>query len=189
MLATALEVAAASVPLAHDNPAPDPLCACTNATGVRTVRFSHTPTITVGGDGITTDPFGGRAFPCFPFGGDIFGCRLCRARPAPAPDFAGFAAGALPFVDPAFITSYLAAPEASSSTAMAADNETAAVGEVATAHAIPFIGFRGVSDGQGDPLMLPGFPVQFFAYYPIAADNAAAVTMAFLERWPVAAPS
>ena len=47
---------------------------------------------------------------------------------------------------------------------------------------MPFIAFRAVSDGDGDPLGLPGFPQQFFAYYPLAAANAAAVAEAFVAR-------
>lgn len=62
----------------------------------------------------------------------------------------------------------------------AEDMETASVAHVAHDAGIPFIGFRGVSDGAGDPLNLGGFPRQFFAYYELAADNAAAATMAFL---------
>jgi hypothetical protein len=62
------------------------------------------------------------------------------------------------------------------------DMETAAVARVAAEREIPFVGFRGVSDGAGDPLDLPGFPVQFFAYYRVAADNAAAATVATLQR-------
>jgi len=62
------------------------------------------------------------------------------------------------------------------------DNETAAVAAEAQARGIPFIGFRGVSDGPGDPLGLPGYPTQFFAYYRLAARNSAAAAMAFIEQ-------
>ena len=31
--------------------------------------------------------------------------------------------------------------------------------------------------------MLPGFPSQFFVYKQLAADNAAAVTLAFVDAW------
>jgi hypothetical protein len=48
---------------------------------------------------------------------------------------------------------------------------------------VPFIGVRGMSDGPGDPRNLPGFPVTFFVYKKIAADNAAIVTEAFLRHW------
>src|SRR2546426_12234043 len=49
---------------------------------------------------------------------------------------------------------------------------------------IPFIAFRGVSDGRGDPLMLPPNPyLQFVVYQQLAADNAAAATLAYLAAW------
>ena len=48
---------------------------------------------------------------------------------------------------------------------------------------VPFLGIRAVSDGQGDPLNLPGFPFQFFVYRQLAGNNAAAVTIAFLQTW------
>jgi nucleoside phosphorylase len=65
---------------------------------------------------------------------------------------------------------------------VAVDMESAAVARAAAAAGLPFIAFRAVSDGEGDPLGLPGFPAQFFAYYPLAANNAAAAATAFLER-------
>jgi nucleoside phosphorylase len=70
----------------------------------------------------------------------------------------------------------------------AVDMETAAVARVAIDSGLPFVGFRGVSDGDGDPLGLPGFPNQFLAYYQIAANNAAIATRAFLEARASAAP-
>ncbi|OBF12286.1 hypothetical protein A5730_04950 [Mycobacterium sp. ACS4054] len=65
----------------------------------------------------------------------------------------------------------------------ATDMETAAAQTVADAHGVPFLGIRGITDGPGDPLHLPGFPFQFFCYKRIAADNAARVTAAFLRSW------
>jgi hypothetical protein len=64
---------------------------------------------------------------------------------------------------------------------MAEDMETAAVARVAASHRVPWIAFRAVSDGAGDPLGPPGFPVQFAAYYRLAAGNAAAGTLALLD--------
>ena len=64
----------------------------------------------------------------------------------------------------------------------AVDQETAAAQQVADAHGIPFLGIRGMSDGPGDPLNLPGYPFTFFVYKQIAADNAAIVTEAFLRE-------
>ena len=65
----------------------------------------------------------------------------------------------------------------------AMDMETAAAQAVADAHGVPFLGIRGISDGQGDPLHLPGFPVTFFYYKRIAADNAARAVAALLQDW------
>jgi adenosylhomocysteine nucleosidase len=62
--------------------------------------------------------------------------------------------------------------------------ETAAIAAAAAARGVPYIAFRAVSDGAEDPLELPGFPAQFFAYYPLAAHNAAAAASGFLARLP-----
>ncbi|OBF66494.1 hypothetical protein A5753_06820 [Mycobacterium sp. 852002-51971_SCH5477799-a] len=61
--------------------------------------------------------------------------------------------------------------------------ETAAAQVVVDTRGVPFIGIRGITDGPGDPLHLPGFPFQFFRYKRIAAQNAARVTAAFLQSW------
>ncbi|OBI78447.1 hypothetical protein A9X01_27380 [Mycobacterium asiaticum] len=65
----------------------------------------------------------------------------------------------------------------------AVDQETGAALAVAVAHGVPFLGIRGMSDGPGDPLGLPGFPFQFFFYKQIAVENAARVVEAFLGNW------
>lgn len=136
------------------------------------------------GIGKSADPFGGRAFPCIPFGGDVFGCNPCRSPAGPqAPDVQRFLRDAIPFVDPEFFLSYFESPPPATTDYHAEDMETAAVAKVATEFGIPFIGFRSLSDGLGDPLNLPGFPVQFFVYRQLAADNAARMTLAFLEAW------
>jgi nucleoside phosphorylase len=88
----------------------------------------------------------------------------------------------VPFADPGFFTGY-SSSSAEGKGYVAEDEETAAVDAVATAYHLPFLGFRAVSDGGGDPLGLPGFPFQFFYYRQLAADNAALVTRAFLSRW------
>ena len=70
------------------------------------------------------------------------------------------------------------------SSAVIQDMETATVARIAAEKRIPFIAFRGVSDGRGDPLMLPPIPYdQFVVYQQLAADNAAAATLAFLAAW------
>src|SRR5947208_3822073 len=121
------------------------------------VCLNHAPRIVAGGEGESEDPFGGSAFPCMPGGGPVFGCDEALL--------------ATPLVLPAALV-----PDAT-------DMETAAVARVARDAGVPYVGFRGVSDGGGDPLGLPGFPAQFFAYYRLSADNAAATATAFLAAW------
>jgi len=120
------------------------------------VCVAHVPAVVVGGSGQSSDPFGGKALPCQPGGNEIIGC-----------DTGSLATPALDDTQPA-----------------AVDEESAAVAQVASAHGVPFLIVRGVSDGAGDPLGLPGFPFQFFAYYRLAADNAATVVMKLLATLP-----
>lgn len=130
------------------------------------VCLTHTPAIAVGGSGASEDSFGDAPFQCRAGGGDVFGCDAAEAQAAPL--MAGTAASTLDNLDPSTIT--------------VVDMETAAIARVARQSGTGFVAFRGVSDGEGDPLGLPGFPAQFFAYYRLAAHNAAAATIAFLER-------
>ncbi|HJQ83240.1 MAG TPA: hypothetical protein VKA21_04140 [Candidatus Binatia bacterium] len=120
-----------------------------------TVCVAHRPAIVVQGVGESADPFGGTPLPCRRGGDDVFGCD---------------------------IPAHAVAVDLASEEHVAEDMETAAVARVAAAHGVPWLGFRGVSDGAGDPLDLGGFPAQFFAYYPLAARNAAAGAIAFLGR-------
>jgi hypothetical protein len=163
----------------------DPACACQAIPNVVTpLRVTHKPQVEVGGDGLSTDPFEGRAFPCTPGGSDVFGCVPCRERNTGAvAQTAAFASGAVPFVNPNFFFGYGAASTPPPGTFVEQDMETAAAFRVAANHGVPSIGFRAASDGKGDPLMLPGFPVQFFVYRQLAADNAAATAVAFLSAW------
>jgi nucleoside phosphorylase len=184
MFATSRRVAqSGSVKLERNAPIGD--CGCTglNPDLVPTVRLDRAPRIVMGGDGHTADPFGGRAFPCISSGGDVFGCDPCRFQSHSPDQVSNFLTGAAPFIDPNFFASYFASPPASTSTYTADDMETAAVARVAAQHGAPFLAFRALSDGKGDPLMLPGFPFQFFVYRQLAADNAAAVALAFLKAW------
>jgi nucleoside phosphorylase len=186
MLKTAKLVATSGdVALTKDVAAGDPACVCTDPQAVKPVTLEHQPELLVGGKGISADPFNGRRLPCFPEGGDVFGCEPCKLRTTEPPNVAGFATGIAPFLDPGFFTGYFAAPPEADPAYRSQDMESAAVARVATANRRPFIVFRGVSDGQGDPLSLPGFPFQFFAYRQIAADNAATATLAFLQEWAV----
>jgi hypothetical protein len=138
------------------------------------VTLPHAPRLRAGGRGSSSDPFGGMLIPCVPGGGDVLGC--APGEPPMTPEEldallrVAFADGV---VDPPAPTTELFAAQ---------DMETAAVARVAARHGVPFVGIRAVSDGQGDPLDLPGFPSQFFAYRHLAADNAAAATRAVLER-------
>ncbi|MBV9098140.1 MAG: hypothetical protein JO079_08780 [Frankiaceae bacterium] len=160
-------------------PAGDPACGClTSPDAVTTVPVRQVPIVQVGGIGQTTDPFGGRALPCVPGGGDVFGCAPCAAQTNVERDGGAFVPGAVPFADPAFFAGYKSPP--ANSKFDAEDEESFALLEEAWHRRIGFIAFRGVSDGGGDPLMLPGFPAQFFYYRQLAADNAAIVTAAFL---------
>lgn len=182
MFATA-EQAAPGVNLTRRVPLGDVACVGIDPSTVRTIRMPEAPKITFGGIGKSADPFNGRRWPCIPGGGDIFGCEPCRAPKTP-PDVLRFVEDARPFVDPDFFLDYENPP--AGTPYEAEDMESAAVFKVAAANGIPFIAFRALSDGKGDPLNLPGFPVQFFFYRQLAADNAALVALAFLEAWAAA---
>jgi len=130
------------------------------------VCMPFAPAIFVSGRG-QSDDGGSPRVACRPGGDDIFGCD--PAIPASAQ------------------STQVAAPSASAANAAAdeevtVDMETAAVAGEAAARGLPFIAFRAVSDGAEDPLGLPGFPTEFFAYYRLAATNAAIATEAFLEQ-------
>jgi nucleoside phosphorylase len=156
LLAIAREVAAASVTFEQCTPYP-------LANPDRTVCLDYGPQLVVGGTGHSSDTYGGRPFPCVPTGGEILGCDVGSGVAA--------AAGGVGL--------------ATSDEPDAVDMETAAVAREAQARGVPFIAFRAVSDSDraSDPLGLPGFPLQFLAYYRLAADNAAAATTAFVTRW------
>lgn len=184
-------LAAADSVLEKSAPTGDPACVCGLAPGATTpVTVTHTPTVETGQAGLTTDPFGGRTLPCAPAGSDVFGCVPCREMDQSQLSQAeAFASGISPFVDPSFFTGYLGSSTPPGSWATS-DNETAVVAGIAQANGVPFIGFRAASDGPGntpgtggDPLMLPGYPAQFFFYRQLAADNAAATAVTFLQAW------
>lgn len=184
MYAAAKRAARGHVALAQEAPAGDPACGCvTDPDAVTTVAVTGKPRVRIGGDGDTTDPFGGRALKCVPGGGDVFGCEPCPLQKQVARDTTAFAPSAVPFADPNFFLGYFKPATSSGGHFVAEDEETAAVATVAAEHRLPFLGLRGVSDGGGDPLGLPGFPFQFFYYRQLAADNAASATLAFLAAW------
>ena len=172
----------ASVKLADQVPLGDLACIGLDPDLIETIKLPHQPVVIAGGRGHTADPFGGREFPCIPGGGDVFGCRPCRAPDHRLHPFR-FLRDAPAFIDPNFFLGYFQNPTPSTATYDAEDMETASVARVAHANGLPFIAFRALSDGQGDPLHLPGFPFQFFIYRQIAANNAAATAYAFLAAW------
>jgi nucleoside phosphorylase len=138
-------------------------CTVVPATG-QPVCLPHEPAVFVGGVGVSDDPFGGNPLPCMPGTDDVFGCDIVPPSGASAARDDGVFQGPHPD-EPA-----------------AVDMETTAIAREAAARGLPFIAFRSVSDGAGDPLNLPGFPAQFFAYYRHAASTAAEVATAFLEQ-------
>lgn len=139
-----------------------------DAPDAQLVCLPFAPAIVVSGRGESADPFGGARVECRPGGNDVFGCdpalgaQATSVRAGIAPD-AGFA------------------PHAQADE-VTVDMETAAAAREAAARGVRFIAFRAVSDGAEDPLGLPGFPAQFFAYYRLAATNAAIAVTAFLEQ-------
>lgn len=142
------------------------------------------PVIVVGGVGHSSG-FEAERVGCQPDGGDVFGCDVPAADGAAAvitePPIHSFAS---PGAEAPIARNDAEAPIAQDGgeAPIAQDMETAAVAREAAARGLRFIAFRAVSDGAGDPLGLPGFPAQFFAYYRLAARNAAGATIAFLER-------
>lgn len=137
------------------------------------VCMTFAPAVFVGGRGQSSDPFGGAPVVCRPGGDDVFGCDPTLAVPAATTRTAERAADPVP-EDAARAANV--APEDD----VTVDMETAASAREAAARGLPFIAFRAMSDGSEDPLGLPGFPAQFFAYYRLAARNAAAAATSFL---------
>ncbi|WP_084454227.1 5'-methylthioadenosine/S-adenosylhomocysteine nucleosidase family protein [Mycobacterium interjectum] len=151
-----------------------------NAPRVKLVDLKRRPRLVVGGDGYSFDNNNGQAFPCIPNCGGVFGCQPRRAPDRSLLHTGNFFRAAGPWLRKALVTNVNIAWVADPSFD-ATDNETAAVQAVADAHRVRFLGIRGISDGAGDPLHLPGFPFQFFFYKQLAAQNAARVAAAFLQ--------
>ena len=146
------------------------------------IKLRHRPQVFTGGDGCSWDNNNGVAFPCIPHGGSVFGCQP-RSAPSRSLRYAGnFFRATGPWLRSALVSN-LNIVSTSDPAFDATDMETAAAQAVADAHGVPFVGIRGITDGPGDPLHLPGFPFQFFYYKRIAAKNAARVTAAFLQSW------
>jgi nucleoside phosphorylase len=150
---------------------------------LKLVNLNREPDLHVGGDGSTDDNNNGAAFPAIPLGGAVFG-----PQPLSAPDFSplftgNFFAAIGPFLAHGVISNITGFLTDEPPAVDAVDQETAAAQQVADAHGVAFLGIRGMSDGPGDPLNLPGYPFTFVVYKQIAANNAAIVTQAFLQSW------
>ncbi|WP_374025524.1 hypothetical protein [Mycobacterium sp. HNNTM2301] len=150
--------------------------------GTHGIDLRRRPQVVVGGDGRSWDNNNGVAFPCIPNGGAVFGCQPRRAPDRSFRYTGNFREAAGRWVRSALISN-LNIVSAADPAFDATDMETAAAKTVADARGVPFLGIRGITDGPGDPLHLPGFPFQFFCYKRIAANNAARVTAAFLQSW------
>ncbi|WP_236982585.1 MULTISPECIES: 5'-methylthioadenosine/S-adenosylhomocysteine nucleosidase family protein [Mycobacterium] len=179
MLATAQTL---DVSLSGVNNLGNPFCLCRNVPTVKLIDLQRAPRLFVGGDGFSTDSNNGQAFPCVPNGGDVFGCQPCSAPGRSLLYTGNFFQAIGPFLAKGLLSN-LNISTAQNPAFDAVDQETAAAQAVAVAHGVPFLGVRGMSDGPGDPLGLPGFPFQFFFYKQIAAENAARVVAAFLATW------
>ncbi|GAC1313895.1 MAG: hypothetical protein NVSMB12_06210 [Acidimicrobiales bacterium] len=166
-------------------PTGDAACLCGGVDLATPVSMPQPPRVWVGGSGTTSDPFGGHAVPCVFGGGDVAGCEPCILSGNPAADSVAFAGKLVPLLSTSFVQA-LTAQGSGTTTDAAVDEETGAVDQVAHRFGVPFLGIRGASDGNGDPLHTPGFPVSFFVYRQLAADNAAAATVAFLRSWSAA---
>jgi hypothetical protein len=173
---------ALSVNLSGINNLGNPICLCRHVPTVKLIDLKRQPQLFVGGDGYSHDSNNGQAFPCVPNSGDVFGCQPCSPPGRSLLYTGNFFKAIGPFVAKGLLSN-LNIQTAENPAFDAVDQETAAALAVATAHGVPFLGIRGMSDGPGDPLGLPGFPFQFFFYKQIAAENAARVVEAFLASW------
>lgn len=164
----------------------DPAFACGLLNSVLRIDLRREPQLFVGGDGTSDDNNNGTAFPTIPLGGWVFG-----PQPLAAPDFSPHYTGNFvdaigPFLAKGLIGNITGYLGTTIPPVDAVDQETAAAQHVADSYGVPFLGIRGISDGPGDPLHLPGIPfLQFFVYGQIAAGNAAIVAEAFLQTWTV----
>ncbi|WP_231984275.1 hypothetical protein [Mycobacterium sp. E342] len=148
----------------------------------RWIDLRRRPQVVVGGDGCSWDNNNGVAFPCIPNGGEVFGCQPPSVPNRSMRYTGNFRQAGVRWLRSALISN-LRIVSTADPAFEATDMETAAAQAVADAHGVSFLGIRGITDGPGDPLHLPGFPFQFFCYKRIAAANAARVTAAFLESW------
>src|SRR5690349_8682604 len=144
----------------------DPACSC-GLFAAPHIDLNREPELFVGGDGSSDDNNNGTAFPAIPLGGDIFGPQPCAAPDRSLLFTGNFFQAIGPFLASGLISNITGLFTATNPPVDAVDQETAAAQQVADAHGIPFLGIRGMSDGPGDPLHLPGYPFTFFVYKQI----------------------
>jgi hypothetical protein len=161
----------------------DPLCLCNPLARLPLIDLNREPQLFVGGDGSSDDHNNGVAFPSIPFAGAIFGPQPCTAPDRSLLFTGNFFQALGPFLVHGLLSNLTGLLTDVPPPVDAVDQETAAAQQVADAPGVPFLGIRGMSDGPGDPLNLPGYPFTFFVYSQIAADNSAIVTEAFLDSW------
>lgn len=171
-----------TVQLSNVNNLGNPMCLCRHVPTVKLNELPRQPQLFVGGNGYSHDANNGQAFPCVPNAGDVFGCQPCSPPGRSLLYTGNFFQAIGPWLAKGLLSN-LNIQTADNPAFDAVDQETAASLAVATAHGVPFLGVRGMSDGPGDPLGLPGFPFQFFFYKQIAAENAARVVEAFMTSW------
>lgn len=171
-----------TVNLSSVNTLGNPFCLCRHVPTVKLNDVNRVPQLFVGGNGYSHDSNNGQAFPCVPNAGDVFGCQPCSPPGRSLLYTGNFFQAVGPWLANGLLSN-LNIQTGDNPAYDAVDQETAASLAVATAHGVPFLGIRGMSDGPGDPLGLPGFPFQFFFYKQLAADNAARVVEAFMATW------
>ena len=185
MMAVA-RVVAPSVHLQRTTPLGSPGCACQPDTA-RTVTLTHVPRIIVGGARRATTASAGRRSRACQAAGTSSGASRAPSMPRLRRTAGRSITAAVSFASLQELESNLGPPASPSEHGYeASDNETAAADQVAQHHNLPFIAFRAISDGSPDPLLLPGYPSQFFVYYQLAAENAQLAALAFIRHWPLA---
>jgi nucleoside phosphorylase len=191
MLAAAAPLAGPKAPvLSSQNTAGNPGCTGVDPRFIPLVDLGRLPKVVLGGDGYSADSFNGAAGQCIHDAGDTFGCQPCDAPDRLPAEGQATVTGALAWLMQS--SGFPAAPASPSGKQYdAADQETAAAQVVAAAHGVPFLAFRAISTGPGDPLMLDATPVQSFTYRQLAADNAAEAVAAYMAIWsgPIAPPA
>lgn len=133
-------------------------------------RFSILPTrgrpaIRVGGTGLVIT--GGDNLFCNDNLGVLFGCNPCPPIDASNPPAAAN-------VTPTFFD------QTSADAYVVQDMQTTGSRRAADALKVPFIGFRGVSDPQESGNL---WPLVWFGYQQLAADNSARAALAWVQAW------